>query len=440
METDKNKSSLDILREKPVMSGFLLMIFLTGVILIWGYFYSKVSVSWDPGHLSIFPKDNYKIASHIYDASSMTYVGAEQIKKTILEVMQDIPANYPVNKVFETLTNSYKDKPVVMGVINEPLRDSLIAKKYKEMRKAFNVQLAKLKNSRQAKKASLIKEIKQKLNSNYKLYQFSNKLTISPEIYLPYSNRFVKFPFVAGQFGHFEQNKDHQFSYKTKKANAVVTREFLKTAMVPVRVLQDANLVAAKEELDKLFKNDRAEFNAKHNEQVIKGKQDVTRFRQVAQNKFYVRWFSTMLLIGITLLMTKLLIRFIGSLLRIEVPQEITKGQLVAFIITARILRKLAVVLVVLSIVELWVDGAVVLFTGHPWVITGFMGHLNLTYALLSPICITLCTIILAWLLILNSEFGIFLNSCYQFINKKMSEPETGEKKITKTKAKPKTS
>jgi len=410
VETKSYFSQIKKINFKSYVLGLLLI---SVVILIWGYFYSVQKVQWEKPD---FPTQIYENASDKYkkleDVNILNY---QDFQKAILNAISNKEKAITISDILRQITKSNTSKMILFQQIILPLENAQIKQKYDESK---NEIVKKIEQETDYYKRRNLNSL---LNNYDRLLEFAQNAKITAFIDFPRSENINKnqresFTFVAGTFTKFDSYRNE--FYCIGNFRPVLNKNFIKKSGIALNDDIKEQLKQNENKLEKIINNAKNEYNT----DIKNRRNQISETRERYRKDFYSRWFSTLILLIVSFIMYRILIRYFSIIRRKALPKKTTYDVYFATNTTSIVVRWIALIVIILGILSLIINALTAIISGE---LTRFIPiplfHSSLFfYKVLHPIFSTLSTVIASWIFVLIAEQICFVSNLYHIVFEKV--------------------
>lgn len=384
----------------------LALSFFTIVILIWGFFYSISEVKWDRPS---FPSEVFQTASNKYSRlREVDIIDREYLQKEIVAALSDRQNIVTISTIFNKVIENNKNKTVCFKQVNIPLSNQQINLVYEQSKSYVQ---EKFEN------ADSISERRHYMNllANYdNLISFANEGRVLVRVSFPQSDLIPRidtetYTVAIGSITRYRQ--DRMSIYYEGDFVPATNRRFLSRLNVQLDSDEIQNIERDQNKINDLEQKARSHFN----ENLNRSRQRIREQRAGVRKQFYERWFSTLFAVLMSILMVNILKRYFSILRRKNLPKKDTHGIYFATNTTSLVFRWISLLVVIIGIINIIINAITQVFTATPThlIPVPFIYGVSFLYTLLTPVIMTVSTIIASWIFVLTSEYICFISNVY---------------------------
>lgn len=247
-----------------------------------------------------------------------------------------------------------------------------------------------------------------------------------------FPNQEILFNYQIGKINSIKYESPNEIVIDCINSVPVISKTFLSKVGVPESKINESELMNQSVALQKIAR--KAEIKHK---QDIKNQEDrlnkgIFEQRKNYRKDFYIRWYSTLILLLNSIIFILLLVRYWIIISQRKLPRKSTDIIYYATNRTSRFFRVIALIITAIAILRIGIGFILYLITIQklmPIPLIALPLNNPFIFALLTPPIIFVATILLTWLFILNSEWIDFISNCYEVVFHKAYERKITEDK-----------
>lgn len=396
---------------------------LSVIILIWGYFYAIKQVPFPKNKLPKYAQKKYQQAND--SNQSGTFIVTDNnfyIKFIELELKTNAPS---LKSFFYQLKKDIQNKKIIVNEAKDLYDNSQTKSLFSLAKEKVKVQIDSLKKVIEQSNYYTFytlrqkKKLEQKLSAINEFKSQLEKVSILPTIKFPYNNSATQFQSIAGIFSQMSFKNDSTVYALLDEANPILSRGFLLKKGFKQSNIPSINFSKEKQRFEKVVSDDKKIFSEQYNEIKRDLKKQTSENRAEVRNIFYQRWFLILINFLTSITASFLLLQLFKIVRRKGLPKKSTLEIYFATNMTSLVLRWIALIIIVAGMLSITVQFFIIIFGNQMLVQLPIFGTFGLLYALFAPFQFVIATVLISWLILLESEFICFISNVYHIVYEK---------------------
>ena len=419
---DSFGNKLKSVKEKHIQAIIVGALITAMIILIWGYFHAIAEVPWPKETFPEFPGTAYQSAGKYYKSQKTFEIVDEASMNKWLQESLESGDRYSSGDLDALIAKQLMGKHVLVKPFSKlPLSDT-IKNKIKDIKNDFQLEMKQLEKEYENtsyywEKQRIHRELnalKQRAEQAEKSLSSISKSQLICSLKFPYTGEAQTFNLMVGKFKRVNRLDENTLNLELEEGRPVLSQSFLKKIPKSQYTGLEKQLEKDEDRLSDILSKAKKEYKKQkevHEDQI---RASITPRRSRVREFFYTKWYSILIMTFVSLLMAVLLYLYYTIIRRKGIPKKSTHHVYFATNTTSRILRYMALAIVILGFFVLLIN--IVLTISSRNIPFAVIRDISFVFGIVTPIWTTLMTVVFSWTFVLWSEFTCFISNCFHVV------------------------